>query len=686
MRVSRARARGETTPNPSVWSDAERAAWAQPAETRPSLWAEKYRVLTRRQSSRPGPWSNRNNPPLAVLMDLCVRRGIAELWIKKAGQIGVSEAIRNVIGCMAHTQPDPWLIVLPDRETGRKIVRKRIIPLFEDTPVLREMLTPRARDKQLNAISLANGCDIQLAWSGSPATLEADPARFVFLDEVDDFDQTIATHAPPAELARTRTTTFEGRSLLIGIGAPTVGSGSISTEFESCPVKLYYFVPCPHCGTFQRLVADNLKWEKYPELTGDPRRHAARVKSRGAAWFACSGIACGKRIEDGHKAGESQILWRGYWATEDQGWKIFTADGHEEGEKPDGEKVGAHLPGFYSLSLSWPKIAGMAIGAGPDIGKHRHVHNKVYAEAWEIRVADVRAGAFAEKCDPATAGPAKLVPKWASRLVLSADTQKDHFYFVLRAYGHGFRSRRIHHGRVTSFEELAQIADHTYWPYEDNVLPATRCFLTGIDSGGGKSEVSASRTDEVYRWCLRDPFRRKPLKGESEPRDTPIRLRKRMYQPPGARRDPYEVWLHLIDSHYFNDLLASAIESKLPAIDAASGEVLGESEGEDMWQLNLENDEEYNRHMANMKKILVRHGRSRRMVERWVPTSSGARVDYRACEVYNLAMAHGPANCGALPTPEVLQKQLKAARESMKRPPTGTRTPDGRAFVASRRK
>jgi hypothetical protein len=57
-------------------------------------------------------------------------------------------------------------------------------------------------------------------------------------------------------------------------------------------------------------------------------------------------------------------------------------------------------------------------------------------------------------------------------------------------------------------------------------------------------------------------------------------------------------------------------------------------------------------------------------------------VDLRACEVYQQAMAHGPGQCFALPSAEML------ARQNAPQAPAagGVRMPDGRAFLATQRK
>ena len=79
------------------WLHRELRAWRPAARLCPSAWAERHRVLTRRQSARPGKWRNDNAPYLAGLMDLCTRREVEEITVVKAAQVGVSEAIRNVI-------------------------------------------------------------------------------------------------------------------------------------------------------------------------------------------------------------------------------------------------------------------------------------------------------------------------------------------------------------------------------------------------------------------------------------------------------------------------------------------------------------------------------------------------------------------------------------------------------------
>lgn len=664
----------------SIWSARERLAWECPEQINPAEWAERHRVLTRRQTSRPGRWRNEASPYLVGVMLMCVRPGVELLTILKAAQVGVSEAIRNVIGYLAHLHPDPVLLVLPNKESGESIIKHRIVPLFEDTPVLAKLTTGRSRDITNGELLLDNGFTLRLGWSGSPSSLASHPARKVFNDERSKFADG-GKEADPESLAEERTVTFAD-STVINLSTPAEEPDPTAASFEASQVKLYYFAPCPHCDAFQRFVFDRLRWEPKRDEEPDKNQRAALIVQRRSAWMECE--KCGKKILDEHKR---TAMKRAFWGTEDRGWKLFN-DGREEGTFPVGTRVGMHLPALYSLAAkhTFVHLAAQFVRAEGDPKATQAFYNSKLGEVFRQQVAGAQPSTFAIKSrpDPETGFvPIKrgTVAPWASRLLMTVDTQKDHFYAVIRAWGHRYRSHRVWHAKVSTFEEIAHVFFNAWFPYQDNVYPALRCHMLGIDSGGGKMGNDASRTDEVYRFCLRDPAWLKPLKGEAEPKaDQPFRLRRVTYQDPAAKRDAYTVHLLLVNSGYFNDVLASAVDGTIAVVDRKTGEVSEEP----AWLLNDEDDEEYNRHLANMHKIRVR-GRAGRGVERWVPKTGGARVDYRACEVYQFALAHGPGNCGMLPPPEMIAAQFDMARRAAAAKPKITTTPDGRPFLANQR-
>lgn len=664
----------------SLWSEAERRAWLPPEQITIPGWAEKYRYLSRRQTSRPGYWRNDNAPATVGLMVVCEVPGIRQVTVLKHSQGGWSEAVRNVLGKKAHLEPDPALLVLPNRDKGRSIISDRILPLLQDTPPLRELATGRAWDQTKSEILLRNGFQLRLGYSGSLDSVSSDPARFVINDERSKFQED--PKASVADSIEARTASYEN-ALIINLSTPLSDPDPTEQLYNSADIKLQFFVTCPHCGRDQVLTFERLRWEPKKEEVPDKNERARLIRHNRSAWFECENPACGGRMTDQHRL---SLIRNGYWATDDRSWRIDTR-GNITGTRPIGTSVGMHAPAWTSVMPmhAWSEIAAKFVAAEGDSVKLKGVYNELLAAVYHTQTQSQRTGQFSDKCRPDpetgfTPPPAMKVPIWASRILLTVDTQKDHFWFVVRAWGHGFRSRRLHHGRVQTFDELDYLANEAMWEYEPGApfapLPIA---MVGIDSGGGKMGLDASRTHAVYQWCNKDPARRKPLKGMSEPSDRPIHWSRVTYQPPDGRAAPYQTILWRVDSHYFNDLLAAYAETQVSIVNPKTGEIEGK---EDQWQLNDVDDEEYNRHLAAMHKVVLRsRGRD---VERWIPKTAGARVDLRMCEVYQIALAHGPAMCGTLPTLQVMLQQHDAPRTPTTQQ-TGIRMPDGRPFLATRR-
>jgi phage terminase large subunit GpA-like protein len=679
-----------TTPelSESIWSEAEKRAWRPPEQLRTSEWAEKYRRLPK-TNPLGDKWYNANSPALIGLMDLADRPGVREIWLKKAGQIGGTAAVHNILGRRAHLDPAPALIVMPNEKDGRKQIRGEIFPLFRETTVLAEQrigrldedghFRERRADFKGSYIHLANGFEMHLGYSGSASSLASRAFRDVLLDETDKYELFAGRESSPVELARIRVRKFDGRSLIVGLSTPTTSDGVIAIEHGNTEIKLRYHVPCPTCGHCQPLHQDQLKWEK-PQFA-DPKDLAAWVVEHKAAWFECTNPVCRAKILDSHKR---QIVPRGFWATDDMGWRLYP-DHHEEGEKPPGTRIGVHYPAFYDYQTHWYDVAADMIRAGKDPIKLMSLYNSTFGEDFKIQVATTEVNTFARRCiaDPASGfvpPKAGIIPPWASRLLLTIDTQKDYFWFVVRAWGYQARSQRIAHGRLLSFEQIEELLYRTRWHYEGESLAPLGIFRAGIDSGGGLTDQDrpdSSRTDEVYRWCNFDPVYRLALKGSSKPLEQPVRWKKSLYSPPGQKDQPYERIVHLVDGGYARDILSSHIGAMLPVVNTETGESL------DVLQfgLNDQNDDEYNRQMANVAKMIVTKGRTK--MARWGPRTTGARHDYHDCEAYQIALAIGMNFCTSLPSLEQLKREVIPVTAPASTG-SGYRRPDGRPWFGRR--
>lgn len=624
----------------------ERAAWRLSEKMKPSEWAERYRVLPPGQSDIPGPWRNDNAPYLRGIMDLAVAPGVVQLNVMKAGQMGVSEGFRNVILYWAHLDPDPMGLGLPDRVKGRQIVGNRIIPAFQTTEILQPLFTDRAWDVQKEQIKLENGFILHLMWAGSPSATSADPMRRDINDEVDKPGFRDWGGAEPNPIGRTwtRLRSFGDRKLQVNISTPTTRFGQIYRLWEGSDIGLQFECPCPKCRKFQTFLFQQLRWAHWN--IKDKRKLAARILRENAVWYECA--ACESKIKPDQKA---QMVRRGRWASIDGKIK----DAEKVKQWPRGTRIGMQISALYCLWESWANIAAQFIRAEKDRGAIYIFRTETLAQPWEEQVERTRSSLFQEKV-VRTSLPQGTVPAWAVKLLATIDTQHDHFYLVIRAWGPEMKSQRVWHGRVETFEGLDDLCFRHPWPNENKDLPPMVPELVLIDSGGTKLEGEwASRTMEVYRWAIMRRARVRAIKGSSRPKAGGIFIwpgKGFLDQGQKRKQDRTQLRIWFLDIHHFGDLLAELISR-------------GFAEGKDeVWLLNEREDDEYNQQMSNVHKIVMQEGSQ--LIERWIPIESGAADHYWDCENYQVAAAY-MAQVHLLPSEKEMEEYRGAEAEERKR-------------------
>jgi len=618
---------------PPTWDTDERAAWRPPEPLTPAEWAERHRVLSRSESDKDGPWRNAAAPYLIALMNLPSRPGVAQLNCRKAAQIGLSEAMRNLMGYWAEREPDPGGLTLPNERKGREIVGDRVLPLFRQTDVLRDLATGRSHDLKTGKIRLGNGFTLHLMWAGSAASMASDPMRWVVNDEVDKFEEWTGKEADPISLTWKRLRSYGDRACQINLSTPTTRFGVIQQLLEASDVVLHYAVPCPRCGARQELKLAGLRldyqgesaaltaWHRLAKPEGpevDQKALAAHVLRREAVWYECE--ACKGRIEPAER---DEMVRRGLWRSDDGA--VEDADAVERW--PTGTRIGVRLSALVCLWTSWSSIAAEYIRAKGHLSKFYDFYTQTLGEPFEQQVDKVSVGRFSRLAAAADLEEG-VVPAWAAGLLLTADTQKDHFWCVVRAWGAGMRSARVWHGRVETFEHLEELASKRTWPVEGGKRAPMIPYRTFIDSGGTREEgEKASRTAEVYKWVLAHRSWAVAIKG-SRPRPGMHIWYGKGWMDDASRKKREGAYLRLmfIDKQHFEDELAEHIHE-------------GEAEGGvQRWLLNRRDDEEYAKHLASVHKITFRRGP--KMVHEWVPKSGGQRHDLRDCEVYQIAAAY----------------------------------------------
>ncbi len=462
-----------------------------PPKITPSQWAEQHRVIKPGRSREPGRWRNRRSPHLVGIMDAAVEPGVAGIVVVKGARIGYSEAWKNVVGYWVDHDPDPLMFVLPDRESADKIMHGDIRPLLHETPRLRQYLSENKSDNKLTLTRLTS-MDITTGWAGSAQSLASSNQRRVVFDETDKFDQFSGRDADPISLGMARANTYAavGRAFYMLGSTPTTRAGHISRRADNCTQHRHWHAPCPHCDTEQQIVWSQVKWSPRRE-DEDRQTHAARIGESCEAWYECK--HCGGKITEQHKP---RMMRAGRWVANDptasNRWVCF------------------HAPSYISLMITWAQIAEAWIRAQGSPALLMEVVNQYLGESFEERSSETKPDLINEKAKHA--GPPMVVPNWAAMLIATADVQKDHLWYVIRAWGAGNRSQLVRYGVCGSFDEL-----WTLWtqPYAREATgEAVAVQFAGVDA--------RYRQDEVYAFCQRDPAHIIPLIGSDQLRASPL--------------------------------------------------------------------------------------------------------------------------------------------------------------------
>jgi phage terminase large subunit GpA-like protein len=372
-------------------------------------------VLTGSESSEPGLWRNERTPYLAGIMDAVCDPTAQEVSFLKPTQVGGSEALRNIIGYWIEEDPGPCLIVMPSESSVKELLEERLKPLILNSPNLRRHWSGDPHDMTHSAVRL-DSMSIFFGWAGSPQSLASRPCRYVVFDEIDKYPPFAGREADPISLGIERTATYGHRRKILKISTPTTRNGPIFRAWENSGDRRHFHVPCPHCGEYQELIWQRVKW---PRLDiADPNKRADAIEQGRLAYYECG--HCKKRIDDHHKP---KMLQAGRWVRDD-GCDLS-------------KRVAFQLDAIYSPWRSLSSEAAEDIRAGSDPGARMNVTNSRRAQPFDNLVSKTAANVIREKSDR---GPAAgIVPAWAVAVFATVDTQKDWFKVHIGAWGAGYR-------------------------------------------------------------------------------------------------------------------------------------------------------------------------------------------------------------------------------------------------------
>lgn len=427
-----------------------------------SQWADGNRRLSSESSAEPGTWRTDRAPYQRGIMDAVNDPSVREVWVMKSAQVGWTEILNNVVGYFVDQDASPILLVQPTLEMAEAWSKDRLAPMIRDTPCLRDRIAdPKARDSGNTLLHKKfTGGHLTIAGANSPAGLASRPIRAVLFDEVDRFPTSAGAEGDPVSLGKKRSTTFWNRKMLAG-STPTVkGSSRIEAGFEQGDQR-YYFVPCTHCGEFQRLVWAQVRW---PE--GQPERAA----------YVCQ--HCGVELYEGDKV---QMLRSGEWRS----------------TKPFTGIASFHISELYSPWSSWPEMAISFLEAKRLPETLQTWINTALGETWEEKGDGVETGTLADRREPYTPDS---IPAGVLLLTMGVDVQDDRLECFTYGWGEAEEGWLVDHKilRGDPGQDALWVDLDAYRRRVWNIEDGRRLLAeaTAIDSGG-------HFTQQVYRYAAK---------------------------------------------------------------------------------------------------------------------------------------------------------------------------------------
>ena len=255
-------------------------------------------------------------------MDAVNDHRISTIVFMKSAQVGATEILNNIVGYYIDQDPSPTLVLQPTLAMAQAWSKDRLANMIRDCDSLRKKVKdPRSKDSGNTVLSKKfPGGNINIVGSNSASGLASRPIRILLCDEVDRYEASAGAEGDPISLAMKRTTTFWNRKIFI-TSTPTIkGMSRIDVAFEESD-KRYFHVPCPNCNEKQRLVWEQIVWEKSKPET---------------AQYIC--IHCESAIDENKK---QWMLLKGEW--------IAT--------KPTKKVAGFHISELYSPWRTWKEMA-----------------------------------------------------------------------------------------------------------------------------------------------------------------------------------------------------------------------------------------------------------------------------------------------------------------------------------------
>ena len=419
------------------------------------MWADRYRVLSTKSSAEPGKWRTDRVPFQREVMRAISSKKTEKVVMMYGAQLSKTELLMNTFGYYADYEPSPIMFMMPTKDMAQDFSTTRLNDMIQSTPQLKNKIIENENSRDTKRQKEFPGGYIVLIGSNSAAELASRPIRVLLADEIDRFPSNVKDEGDTLNLAIERTKTWTLNRKIVLTSTPTIkGESRIEREYENSTQEEYY-IPCPKCGTMQKLEWRNIIFESV-----------------------------------GHKCSDCLEVSNEYEWKKNMKYGEWIAGNNEI----DSELVrGFHISELYSPFSTWKSIIKKFKESTGDVQMMKVFTNTALGETWEDRIerinfADLESRKEHYGCE---------IPDKVSVLTAGVDVQDDRLEVEVVGWGVGEESWGIYYKVF-----MGSPAENYVWEQLDRFLDTEFSYKNGekikiictcIDTGG-------HFTQEVYQY------------------------------------------------------------------------------------------------------------------------------------------------------------------------------------------
>ena len=238
----------------------------RPVET---IWefAERNVFFDATMAPEPGPYDSNKTPWTRRIQELIQNpkqgdQRVRKIVVMKSSQTGFTEAILNCIRWFAARMPRNVIYAIDSKEEAGNI-SDRLIPTLR--ALGEDIFTGDTDDEKKFALKLRY-MKVWFYGSFSAGKFANKQAPFGVCDEYEEHGRIAGDTTSLANLESRMKKSAEG--MVVVLSKPKVEKGPIHVEFLHGNQEIF-MVPCPHCGTYQEIKFESLKFDHCKNLLGE---------------------------------------------------------------------------------------------------------------------------------------------------------------------------------------------------------------------------------------------------------------------------------------------------------------------------------------------------------------------------------------------------------------------------------